>query len=592
MKSPFLGSVILGLFVLGGCQSALIQSMMTSVGNKPADPQSVLGNDDPLGRSAKKKISKPAQNQNSLLSQIFGNKKPVESPDLLKRARQAEEQNRPNDAVRYYMQVLQKYPSDVFANRRLAALADKRGDFRTSEYHYQLAAQQDPRNPDLLNDIGYSYFLQRRYAESERSLNAALALKPTHARAMGNLGRLYVKTGNYDGAQAVFRQGRSEREVQAMLARYFPNGSPNVNLASRNTYPQQNQANGLQAPLPRGQFSPALNLNGISSQQNAFSGPGPNALTQDLARQMAIARERSLMARRNQSPHATRPGNAQQPDRFQNSSLRATYPAYLPTRNERGPTDWNTRPELNLAGGVVPDHSINQAFRQIDQTAYRSSTYPKNRLLTNSDPWRQAPLAENRTSNSPLQNGYDRRYSPRPAPWTTSPYSEATYRNNRQPIERARHENSQYQTPNSQLPMWPNETGQNRIEKVVPTETQYQGSLNAVNQEALRLGHNAGLGGSMFPIPQASPLQNPPDTSTGLRPIERDNGSPRRTVVDRRMTDIGQRQQYPQPGRDRVAVERDGRRRFSTQTFAPQPGGNRGVSTNPPTGTGLYYGSR
>ena len=145
MKSPFLGSVILGLFVLGGCQSALIQSMMTSVGNKPADPQSVLGNDDPLGRSAKKKISKPAQNQNSLLSQIFGNKKPVESPDLLKRARQAEEQNRPNDAVRYYMQVLQKYPSDVFANRRLAALADKRGDFRTSEYHYQLAAQQDPR---------------------------------------------------------------------------------------------------------------------------------------------------------------------------------------------------------------------------------------------------------------------------------------------------------------------------------------------------------------------------------------------------------------------------------------------------------------
>ena len=607
MKSPFSGLVFLGLFVLGGCQTSLIQSMMTSVKNKPADPQSVLGNDDPLSRNAKK----PAQNQNSLYAQIFGNQTPVESTDLLKRARQAEEQNRPDDAVRYYKQVLQKYPSDVFAHRRLAALADKRRDFRTSEYHYQLAAQHDPRNPDLLNDIGYSYLLQKRYKECERTLNAVLALKPTHTRALGNLGRLYVETGNYDGAQAVFRQGRSEREVQAMLARYFPNGRSNVNLASRNTSPQQNQTNNLQAPLPRGHFPPAMNLNDIREQQNTSSRPGPNAITQDIAHKMAMARQDSLTARRSQFPHSARSTNTQQPGRFQNSSYRTTSPVYPSTRNERSPADWNTRPELNLTGGVVPDHNLNRAFRQIDRRNYRQSAYPENRSLTNTDSWRQAPLAGNRTSNSNLQNGYDRQYSSRPAPRRTIPYSEATYTEIRQPIERARHTNSQYQTPNSRLPIWPDDSRQNRIEKRVPTEKQYQGSLNAVNQEALRLGHNAGLGVGMFPIPQSSPMQNNPDISTGLRHIERYNGSTRqeairreiprgtipgylqkRMAVDRQTTETGRRQQYPQIGRDRMAVEQGGRHDFSTQTFAPQPGGNRGVSTNPQSGTGLYNGSR
>ena len=66
--------------------------------------------------------------------------------------------------------------------------------------------KREPNNPDLLSDLGYSYLLQGRHAESERCLLAATRANPQHRKTLDNLGLLYAKLGNRDplrGAQAV-----------------------------------------------------------------------------------------------------------------------------------------------------------------------------------------------------------------------------------------------------------------------------------------------------------------------------------------------------------------------------------------------------
>ncbi len=89
-----------------------------------------------------------------------------------------------------YRSVLELEPENAIANHRLAVLADRRGDFATSEKYYLAALKREPNDPDLLSDLGYSYLLQGRPMESERCLFAALRANPRHQKARDNLNLL------------------------------------------------------------------------------------------------------------------------------------------------------------------------------------------------------------------------------------------------------------------------------------------------------------------------------------------------------------------------------------------------------------------
>src|SRR5580692_3372736 len=134
--------------------------------------------------------------------------------------------NHYEQAEAFYRSVLEIEPENAMANHRLAILADRRGDFATSETCYRTALKREPNNPDLLSDLGYSYLLQGRQVESEQFLLAATRANPQHRKALDNLSLLYAKLGDRDRALEMLKRSVGESEARVRLAQLFPQSRP------------------------------------------------------------------------------------------------------------------------------------------------------------------------------------------------------------------------------------------------------------------------------------------------------------------------------------------------------------------------------
>lgn len=132
--------------------------------------------------------------------------------------------NRPEQAEFYYRRVLDLEPENSAAHHRLAVIADKRRDYGLAERHYLAALRGDAKNPDLLSDLGYSYFLQGRHEECQRYLLTATRLDPSHSKALHNLSLVYASQGDYDRSFDALRRAVGESEARSKIARLFPNG--------------------------------------------------------------------------------------------------------------------------------------------------------------------------------------------------------------------------------------------------------------------------------------------------------------------------------------------------------------------------------
>src|SRR5262249_12682163 len=81
------------------------------------------------------------------------------------------------------------------------------------------ALKGQPGSANIYCNMGYSLYLQRRWAEAEMNLRQALALEPGHQRARVNLGLVLARAGRWDAALAEFRKGGcSEADAHANLA--------------------------------------------------------------------------------------------------------------------------------------------------------------------------------------------------------------------------------------------------------------------------------------------------------------------------------------------------------------------------------------
>lgn len=136
--------------------------------------------------------------------------------------------NRLEQAEAYYRRVLEIQPDNSVANHRLAVIADKKHDYARAEHYYLTALQREPRNPDLLSDLGYSYLLQGRRQDSERCLVAATGLDPSHAKALHNLSVLYAMNNDYDRSFDALRRAVGESEARVKIASLFPKGRPDT----------------------------------------------------------------------------------------------------------------------------------------------------------------------------------------------------------------------------------------------------------------------------------------------------------------------------------------------------------------------------
>src|SRR5262249_50951730 len=121
-------------------------------------------------------------------------------------------------ALAAYQDAVKRDPKRSDACLRLAILHDRQGKFKESAEWYRKALQASPGNADIYCDMGYSLYLQRRWAEAEMNLQQALALKPEHPRAHNTRGLVLAHTDRRDQALAPFCKAGSENAARMTRA--------------------------------------------------------------------------------------------------------------------------------------------------------------------------------------------------------------------------------------------------------------------------------------------------------------------------------------------------------------------------------------
>jgi Flp pilus assembly protein TadD len=133
-------------------------------------------------------------------------------------ARLGERRGEADQAEAKYRELLEKAPDDARIHHRLGVLAVRKGDFVHAEEYFQKARSLATPTAELLNDIGYCYYLQHKLPEAETTLNEALKLEPTNAAAVNNLALVLGRSGRVKESLELFKRNNSEAEACANLA--------------------------------------------------------------------------------------------------------------------------------------------------------------------------------------------------------------------------------------------------------------------------------------------------------------------------------------------------------------------------------------
>ncbi len=189
-RTPRIGKVLVAgaLIGLAGCQQ---------VPSRPGAPSPLGFGNEPRGGGT---TITPAQEADVQISM----------------GRVAEQQGDLDQAMAAYRAALDRDRRRADAYARLAVLHDKQGKFRESADLYRKALALRPGDPDIFCDMGYSFYLQRRWAEAEMNLRQSLAINPEHRRAHNNLALLLVRDSRLGDALAEFGKAGSD-PVQAHM---------------------------------------------------------------------------------------------------------------------------------------------------------------------------------------------------------------------------------------------------------------------------------------------------------------------------------------------------------------------------------------
>jgi Flp pilus assembly protein TadD len=110
----------------------------------------------------------------------------------------------PTAAIGLFERARQLDGKRVRVARELAVLYDQAGADQRAIEEYQRALQQTPKDPDLLNDLGYFYLTRGDAIRAEKWFRAALAQDPGHTTANGNLALAVGEQGRYEEAFETF----------------------------------------------------------------------------------------------------------------------------------------------------------------------------------------------------------------------------------------------------------------------------------------------------------------------------------------------------------------------------------------------------
>ncbi len=144
---------------------------------------------------------------------------PAEASRLcFKTAQELEKAGKLPEAIALYEKSRALNPRQPQISRRLAVLYDLIGNPERATAEFELALQAAPKDPDLLSDLGYSYYCRGRWNEAETCLRQALAVNPKHGRASVNLGMTLAQQDRRQEALEAFNRVVSPAQSYSNLA--------------------------------------------------------------------------------------------------------------------------------------------------------------------------------------------------------------------------------------------------------------------------------------------------------------------------------------------------------------------------------------
>ena len=184
--------------------------------NLPSPWATVKASETAKGEAAKAKSSP---------KQIAKNRKgPTKSPSdesitlAVLRGRNFETTGEYDKARKLYEELYERHPENPQLAHRLGVVADAQRRHAEAEHYLLVALRDDPRNGEVLGDLGYCYFLQGQLVKAESALAKAVAVEPGDARHRNNLGLVLGHLGRHEEALAHFRKAGAEADACYNLA--------------------------------------------------------------------------------------------------------------------------------------------------------------------------------------------------------------------------------------------------------------------------------------------------------------------------------------------------------------------------------------
>ncbi len=116
-------------------------------------------------------------------------------------------------ARRRFQGLLDKEPDNPLANYGMALVLEREGQREAAFNLFRKAILYNPTDPDILSDMGRSYFFAGNYGQAISVLKGALAFRPRDREGHFLLGRSYLETG--ESLEAI--------EVLKSLVALYPN---------------------------------------------------------------------------------------------------------------------------------------------------------------------------------------------------------------------------------------------------------------------------------------------------------------------------------------------------------------------------------
>ena len=125
-----------------------------------------------------------------------------------------------SDALGRYESARQIHPQLKGVAHPVAVIHDAQGNHGQALTEYRKAIDENPRDANVLNDMGYSYYLRGNWSKAEEAFRQSIQIKAS-PRAWNNLGLALGQSGRYRESLAAFQKATDPARAHGNLGFVF-----------------------------------------------------------------------------------------------------------------------------------------------------------------------------------------------------------------------------------------------------------------------------------------------------------------------------------------------------------------------------------